>query len=286
MKLRAECVPCLLRRTLHEARMVDPSKEEEVMASALKIITTAFPERPVSVDLATRVHMSTYAILGTDDPYLKFKRRSTDVAMSLLPRAQEILESSDDRLRDAALLSIVGNVLDFGIRGGLDDPETLESGFERLFAEGLHVNHLPDMIPFLKGRVAYFADNCGEILFDALLVREIKALGGEIGFVVKNGPILSDATLQDALSAGIDTIADVLFTTGTRHVGFHPSMLPDELLEFIGSSDIIISKGMANYEAFTETDYRPIGYLMRTKCRPVAEHAHLPEDKNVAFLVR
>ena len=43
---------------------------------------------------------------------------------------------------------------------------------------------------------------------------------------------------------------------------------------------------MANYEAFSETRYRPIAYLMRIKCDSIAEDIGLPAGINVAKLYR
>ena len=61
--------------------------------------------------------------------------------------------------------------------------------------------------------------------------------------------------------------------------------MPEELDKVLRESDIIIAKGMGNYESLTDTDYLPIAYLMRTKCWPVAESAGAALDRNVAKLV-
>jgi uncharacterized protein with ATP-grasp and redox domains len=57
-----------------------------------------------------------------------------------------------------------------------------------------------------------------------------------------------------------------------------------ELKEAIQSTDFIISKGMGNFECFTEIGHGPIAYLLRTKCLPVAEALDAPFDKNVAIV--
>jgi len=49
-------------------------------------------------------------------------------------------------------------------------------------------------------------------------------------------------------------------------------------------SDLIICKGMANYESFSETNYRPIAYLLRTKCSAIANSMNLPLNINVIKL--
>jgi len=46
----------------------------------------------------------------------------------------------------------------------------------------------------------------------------------------------------------------------------------------LDSADLIISKGMANYEAFSETKYKPIAYLLRTKCNAIARSMGLPRE--------
>jgi len=44
--------------------------------------------------------------------------------------------------------------------------------------------------------------------------------------------------------------------------------------------DLILCKGMANYESFSETDYHPIVYLMRTKCDVIANSLGIPININ------
>jgi uncharacterized protein with ATP-grasp and redox domains len=55
----------------------------------------------------------------------------------------------------------------------------------------------------------------------------------------------------------------------------------EELKQAFENVDLIISKGMGNYETFSETDYRPIAHLLRTKCKPVAEDMGLNMNLNV-----
>ena len=50
------------------------------------------------------------------------------------------------------------------------------------------------------------------------------------------------------------------------------------------NSDVIICKGMANYEAFSETDYKPIAYLLRTKCTAIANSMGVDLNQNVIKL--
>jgi len=286
MRMTAECVPCLLRRTLLEARLVDPGKEDEVMASALEILAAGFRGDPSSAGLASEVHRATYGILGTDDPYREYKRMATEEARAILPLARSLIEGSDDPFETAVLVSVVGNVLEFGIEGALSDPAQLETRFREVYSEGLGAFDAPGMREHLRpgSVVVFFTDNCGEVLFDRLLIEVLGDMGVEIILVVKGAPILTDATAEDAVDAGLDGIVDRILTTGSDHVGFEPEEFSDELVSALSGCDLVISKGMANYEAFTETDISPIAYLLRTKCTPVARSAGFERDLNVAFI--
>ncbi|MGB2580908.1 MAG: ARMT1-like domain-containing protein, partial [Thermoplasmata archaeon] len=55
--------------------------------------------------------------------------------------------------------------------------------------------------------------------------------------------------------------------------------------ERLRSYDLIIAKGMANYESLSETDIGPVAYLLRTKCDPIADSLGLKKDINAAKLL-
>jgi hypothetical protein len=56
-------------------------------------------------------------------------------------------------------------------------------------------------------QVLYLADNAGETVFDRVL---IEALGVPVVYAVKGGPVLNDATVEDALAAGLDRVAEII----------------------------------------------------------------------------
>lgn len=283
MKIRAECVPCLLGRTLYETYLIDSSKALKVMEEACRIISTYDLNDTCSAVMATEVHGATYKILGTEDPYKSLKNRCNQIALSLLPKAKKIIETSEDRLKSAMICSIIGNVLDFGISSSPENPEKLIEEFDKLYSEGLGVDDTNKVKNYLKkGRkILYFTDNCGEIVFDRLLCKEIKKFDVHLTLVVRGEPILTDATLEDAHEFGLDKTVDRVLTTGCFAVGVDFKQMPKNLLTALKSTDLIISKGMANYETFSETDYRPIAHFLRTKCEPVAEDMGLKTNMNV-----
>jgi len=284
MKITPECVPCLVKRVLFETELWDASLGVKTVPEAARMLADEFTGEEVSAELATKVHRRAYEILGTDDPYRELKVKSNEVAEGLMPQAREYISGSGDGFRAAVLVSIAGNVMDFGIRAEYDRPEVLTSAFRDIVAEGLHVDDTARMKELAgEGKtVLYFTDNCGEVVFDKLLLEELKRLGSRVVLVVKGAPILTDATREDAVEYGLDKVADLLLDTGSNAVGVAFDEMGDELRGELDKADLIISKGMANFESFSSYDYKPIAYLMRTKCKPVAQAICEGKDLNVA----
>jgi damage-control phosphatase, subfamily I len=103
--------------------------------------------------------------------------------------------------------------------------------------------------------------------------------------VVKGAPILTDATEEDATSTGMVDMLDGLLNTGVFAVGLDIGRMGDRLREEMASADLIIAKGMANFESLSDAGYGPIAYLMRAKCHPVAQAIGASKNDNVARLV-
>jgi len=286
MRMRAQCIPCLLKRVLYEANLVDDNKGEEVISNALKILAREFKPGVSTIPTATLVHKTTYEILRNNDPYKKLKDRSNDVAIRLLPLAERIVSESNDPLKNSMICSIVGNILDFGIGDVVYEPEYLIESFNELFSQGLGVDDSKKIKEMLKKskEVLFFTDNCGEIVFDALLCKELKKFDINLTMVVKGEPILTDATLEDAYRFGFDKIVDEIITTNMFAVGILFDKMDENLKKRLNDADLIICKGMANYEAFCDANYRPIVYLLRTKCLPIANDMGFLKDINVAKL--
>ena len=135
MKMRGECISCLMRRILMEINEVDPSKEMEVMEACTIKLGEEFRDGVVSAECATKIHGLAYELLGTD-PYIRLKQKSNEQALALFPRAKDFVGNSQDPFRAAVLCAIIGNVLDYGIHKELDKPDFLLKSFERLLAIG------------------------------------------------------------------------------------------------------------------------------------------------------
>jgi len=287
MKIQTECVPCLIKRIIFEAKQStdDPEVQKKTIKNAVKAIAELYDPDECSITIATKVHKVAYDALDDIDPYKDLKERANKVAEKLVPRVEELVEKSDDPLKTSIICSIVGNMLDFGIEGASNNPEGLIDIFEEYLDVGLSYDDTDELRSLLSKskKVLLFTDNCGEFTFDKILARELKKAYPNITLtlVVKGEPVLSDATREDVEKLGFDEVVDNVLDTGCFAIGVDFKQLPDDLKKALDETDLIICKGMANYEAFSETDYKPIVYLMRTKCRPIANSAGVPYNVNV-----
>lgn len=282
MKVHPECAQCLLKRILYEAEAGGADINEQYRATqiALKALAEKFSPSICSAEIATGVHRAVYEMLGKD-PYAELKKKSNEISLKLLPKARKMVEESDDPFRTAVLCSITGNVLDFGIRSDFANADVFLEKFDHLCDEGLGYDETERMKEMSRNaNVAYLTDNCGEVVFDTLLIEQLKKLGSHITLVVRGEPILTDATMEDVKLLGMEKMVDEVMTTERFAVGIPFWDMPEKLDRVLRESDLIIAKGMANYETLSERDYRPIAYLLRTKCRPVASSMGLKKDIN------
>lgn len=284
MKIQPECLPCLIKRVLFETELKanDTKHKTTAIRTACKILAESYTPEECSATIATKMHKAVYAALNDQDPYSELKHTSNTIATSLLLKIEQLIISSPDPLKTSMLCSIIGNIMDFGIEGSSTHPEMIEEVFDTLYQEGLGHDEYPYLKTLLKKatHIILFTDNCGEIIFDKILCREIKKFNPTIHItaVVKGEPVLSDATKKDANDIKLNEVIDTLYTTGCFAVGVNFQKLPSKVIKTLKQADLIIIKGMANYESFSETTYTPIAYLLRTKCTAIARSMNLPQN--------
>jgi uncharacterized protein with ATP-grasp and redox domains len=284
MKIQTECLPCLLKRMLFEIELstTDTKRQTAAMRTACSLLAKLYDPEVCSATIATQVHQAVYEAVGDNDPYKILKQQSNAIATTLVPKVESLIKNSKDPLKTSMMCAIIGNIMDFGIDGSSAHPQMLQDVFDRLYEEGLGHDDYEILKKHIRQakHLVLFTDNCGEIVFDKILCRELKTFnqGLHVTAVVKGEPILSDATLQDAEEIRLHEVVDELLTTGCYAVGVDFTRLPSKVKKALDQADLIIAKGMANYESFSETSYRPIAYLLRTKCNAIARSMHLPRD--------
>ncbi len=279
------CLACLLNRAYIESRFVTEDEDLvfKAVGEALKVLSDKYFTKGINAHIATEMHRRVYRVLGVEDPYKKVKETANKIAMECLPTIKAFVENQDDVFRASAIASIIANTFDYGVMGHEVEEDFL-TFFLKEFRRGLRIDDLNEIKELCKGKVVYLTDNCGEIVIDKLFMNEIKKICERLTVVVRGKPIISDATLEDALAVGIDKIADEILTNGEGAIGIIEEELPHETLERLENSDLIIAKGMANYESLSEGRFSPIAFLLKAKCEPVAMDVGVNVGDMVAML--
>ncbi len=292
MKVEAECASCLLARAMAEIyeATTNPALRFRAMKEVIKLLNKEFRPTVVPADIGTKRDRLIKQLTGNSDPYKRNKKMSNDKAMKLLPYAKKIVEAGytqQERFKKACLCAIVGNIMEFDIPGHKFSFKNLTKSFKEA-AKDLAVDDINKAYELAKKAksILYLADNAGEIVFDTLLVEQLKNMGVKVTYVVKGGPVINDATLEDVEFSGMNKLADNILTTGTDAVGLLKKEVSAEFLKVYDAAELVFAKGMGYAETLTEYKLtKPHFLLFRTKCTPVANYFCAPRDKNIAKLM-
>lgn len=292
MKVEAECTACLLSRGIAEAKEAtdNPALHFRAAAEIINLLKREFKPSSVPAVLGTKRDRIIRRVTGCSDPYKRIKQICNQNALKVLPHARKLVEEGYrlyDRFRRACLCSIVGNIMEFDIPGH----NFTFSKMRKLLLEAgkdLAIDDIPRIYELAEKSksVLLLTDNAGEIVFDTLLVEQLKNIGLPVYVAVKGGPVINDATMEDAASSKMIKIADKVITTGTDAVGLILEEVSPEFLSIYESVDLVIAKGMGYAETLTEYKLKkPHALLFRTKCEPVANFFGVFRDRNVAKLM-
>ena len=270
MRVNLDCIPCFQRQALQAVRFIsdDEKLQEKVLREvAKKLLESNWDLTPP--ELAHQVHSIVKRITGKGDPYNEVKKESNDLVLKMYPELKEKVKLSRDPLRTAVRLAIAGNIIDFGVGQDFNLEETIGEVLKKNFAIDDY-KKLQDKLENAK-TILYFVDNAGEIGFDKLLMEtilETKKLD-KICFVVKGGPIINDATLEDADYMGLKELPNSEFLSiSNGEAGTGPSRGSQTVKKWITEYDLVISKGQGNYEGLSE--HKGLFFMLMAKCPIIA----------------
>ena len=292
MKVEAECASCLLSRGMAETYMAttNPALRFRAMSELIKLLNREFKPTAVAADLGTKRDRLIRELTSNSDPYKRSKKLSNEKAKELIPYAHKLVEegyNQQDRFKKACLCAIVGNIMEFDIPGHnftlKDLRKTVKDAAKDLVIDDVEKAY---ELANKAGKVLYLADNAGEIVFDTLLVEQLKNMGLHVTYVVKSAPVINDATMEDVEFSGMDKLADEVLTTGADAVGLQLKLVSPEFMKVYNAAELVFAKGMGYAETLTEYKLKKPHFLMfRTKCTPVANYFCAPRGKNIAKLM-
>ncbi len=145
--------------------------------------------------------------------------------------------------------------------------------------------------------IAYLLDNSGEAVVDITAALELADRGYNITLIARTTPYELDATLDEAKhlldeisrTLGYSTKRIQVLGTGNSYPAPHPGASNIKARDILQESDTVISKGIANFEAYLENCPGERGkhiIALRAKCNPISNFFRVPRDTGVAALLR
>lgn len=272
MKIAYECIPCLARQAVEIAEEItDDRKIQEQIISASIGELGKFCFNEMAPEIAHRMHSHAKRLTGIVDPYKALKADCNIRAMAIaqMLREENRIEGSEDPFDTACRVAIAGNIIDFSVGLALEAGDILQSVEDSLVKPiyGVGSKALKEAIMSAQN-ILYLADNSGEIVFDRFLIEQMPL--EKVTLAVKGGPIVNDATREDAVSTGLADLVKVI-DNGHDAQGTILTACSEAFLEAFDQADLIISKGQANFETLNEVEGKRIFFLMRAKCQSVAK---------------
>ncbi len=279
MKLQRECIPCLIETAVRQAEISTDDEELQFKAIGkfLEFLYSNLKGRKTPPFYGSERSNIMREVTSNFDPYEELKKTSNKTASKLKSPAEGLLKDLDKkkkRLEMSLKVAAAANSMEFGVSGYDFDPDEFYSEFKRLVNGRLGIDDSSKIASKIlsSDEIVYLADNCGEIILDQILMEEIRDLEIGLSIGVKSKPVQEDVTLEVASEIGIERFGEV-FATGGK-VGLFLEDISPKFREQLEKADLIISKGMGNFETISEFEKEfenRLVYILRAKCNPVAK---------------
>lgn len=287
MKIAPECIPCIFdvrAKEILNSRLNDKEKIE-AFRNLLEFFYSFITPEITTTLLSWHSFRKVKELISSEDPYSLFKQTSHEVALRLAMQLEKEMEEKTGfaRFHFAVVASLAANFIDPGTPSGIRPDELEEKLKEIRF--GIDETEKLYMQLLQSNKVTFLLDNCGEAWLDSLLIREIRRMGIEVKIVVKGAPYQNDITYKEALKYGFDKLGE-LVSTGSDFPGVVPGYVSEEAIGSLTWADLIISKGMANYEAFlTAPPPKPVFIMLVAKCNVIARSVGVKKGEAAAFFL-
>ena len=275
------CSICMLNSMLMEMELFHASDDlqKKEFHDFMQILTGQEGVTPVELQdpYIRRLHE-----LAGYDFYQEQREKDDREMMKLTDQVEEIILTSADPFRTALRFAIFGNLID---PAGQSDKTPADVLQEAARSE-LAIDHSEQFLKRLRSArsILYIADNAGEVAIDKVFVDFLKknCLPKEcqVFFGVRGTQVHNDARVSDARLVGLDRLARIV-DSGSTYAGAIIESSSQEYQDAFFQADLIISKGMGNYEVLEERRDKPICFLLVAKCIPISSHLGVPRGMPV-----
>jgi uncharacterized protein with ATP-grasp and redox domains len=271
MNIDKACVECIINQSIKVSNAIGADKYlANTIQNEVTKLSKNFSFENTPPEIASYVYQQISTIAQKEDLYDEVKQNSTKKAISFISKLREKLHNDTDKLLTATKIAIAGNVIDLAAEVEFD----LSKELQNIFHTDFDINNFTKMKEELQKAksVVILGDNVGEHIFDYLFIETLKKLypNANYYYMVRGKPIINDVTMKEAKEAGFHTLCN-LIDSGVDTPGFAYSRATQEAKDIFDNADLVISKGMGNYESLTPIHRKNICFLLKVKCEVVAK---------------
>lgn len=270
MTIDEECVSCIINQSAKVADAISADSDlKEKLVSHVEFLSKQFSRNETPPEIASYVYEDMAKIANKLDLYDEIKKASTKKALSFVPLLKNKLLLSTDKLLTATKIAVAGNVIDLAAAVEFDLEEELDKIFDTHFAYN-DFDILKKELTKAK-KVLVIGDNVGEHIFDYMFIEVLQELFPQVkySYMVRGNPIINDVTMKEAKEAEFDKLCE-LVDSGVNTPGFTYNRANSHSQKLFDEVDLVISKGMGNYECLSPSHRKNICFLLKVKCEVVA----------------
>mgnify|MGYP003305566842 FL=1 len=277
-RLHHECLSCMTKIHLDKyPKDVTEDEKVEYMQRVLKVLAEA-PDRYGAPVIVRTINEIQDEMFGMKQDYAEIKKHYNQVMLNHEEQVNGKLAVSDDPVKTGIQYAMIGNYIDFGARINVNEEQLTEllNDSDRFVIDGKQYGELTEDLSNAK-KLVYLTDNCGEIVMDKLLIREIKKKYPDlkVTVLVRGEEVINDATMEDAIQVGMNEIAEVI-PNGSDIAGTWLEEISEEAKAILEEADVIISKGQGNFETLRKCRLN-IYYIFLCKCDLFANTFRVPK---------
>ena len=285
MKTTVSCVYCQIGTAMRLLKKFGLSEEEE--QKQFQKVLGYFANCDYSMT-PPELHVPVWEIArrasGQADPIKEERRKDNERVMALLPSIKKRVAESADPYLTAMKYAIAGNVIDPLPQHGV----SVDEAFDAVLNKPLFIDHSARLRQLLESgaKVLYVTDNAGEIVLDRLFLETLFSLNitkpQNITLAVKGRPANNDATMEDAAQVGLTGLVTVI-DTGDDTMGITLSRSGGRFLEAFYGADVIVAKGMGNYESLSDYREKLLCHMLMVKCENVSGACGAPQGEFICM---
>ncbi len=281
MNMKPECLVCLFNQALRVSKAIgcDEDCSSKILKKAAFEISN-FSLNQTPPEAAAVLYPKISKIVQKEDLYEQKKIESTNKAFKFIDFIKENINSSSDKIDSALRAATAGNVIDFATEISFE----IDKEIEKIFKANFAIDHKDLFSKKLKNSksLLIIGDNVGEHVFDKIMIETIKDIypNLDIFYLVRGKPIINDVTVVEAHEIDLDKVCQIV-DSGVETPGFIYEKANKKAKNLYDSCDLVLAKGMGNFECMEEYKDERLFFLFKVKCSVVAEKI----GKNIGDLI-